>query len=304
MTPEPHPTPITLRAQTVVYRNDANQVRRLIESIGAACRIAQHAGVLADFELRVGDSAETPDVTNVDKRSIALWSTEAGIEDFDYDFFGANLGSAGGNNRLAAGATTDYLLLMNPDAYGAPTLIVRLLEGFASRVAAVEARQVPAEHPKAYDLETGEAGWVATPGLMIRRDAFQETGGFDPEYFFLHGADVDFSWRLRLAGYSLRTAPSAAVFHDKRLTNDGRVVAPETEQYYHIHGRLMLAARYGLDVIGDTTRSWVEASGNDVQQQALADFARREVDGLVPPLLPGAEDISDGGPLDLTRLRF
>jgi GT2 family glycosyltransferase len=46
----------------------------------------------------------------------------------------------------------------------------------------------------------------------IRRSAFEAAGGFD-EQFFMYHEDVDLGWRLRLLGYSIRTAPQSVVYH-------------------------------------------------------------------------------------------
>ena len=49
-------------------------------------------------------------------------------------------------------------------------------------------------------------------GMMIRRDVFLKTGGFDSDYFMLY-EDVDLGWRLRLLGYSIFFVPEARVMH-------------------------------------------------------------------------------------------
>ena len=72
-------------------------------------------------------------------------------------------------------------------------------------------------------LETGEpdAGQhdrerdvlaVNTAGMLIRRDVWDELGGFDGR-LPLHGDDIDFGWRVARAGYRTRTAPTAVLFH-------------------------------------------------------------------------------------------
>ncbi|MEH3033046.1 MAG: glycosyltransferase family 2 protein [Aeromicrobium erythreum] len=72
-------------------------------------------------------------------------------------------------------------------------------------------------------LETGEpdAGqhdWaedvlaVSSAGMLVRRSVWDELGGFDPDLplFF---DDIDFGWRVALAGYRTRTAPNGVIFH-------------------------------------------------------------------------------------------
>ena len=53
---------------------------------------------------------------------------------------------------------------------------------------------------------------VSTAGALIRRDVFEELGGFDPE-LSLFRDDVDFGWRVHTAGHSVVVVPQAIAFH-------------------------------------------------------------------------------------------
>ena len=77
------------------------------------------------------------------------------------------------------------------------------------RVAAWEMRQIPYEHPKAYDPVTLDTPWVSGAAMLLRRSAFEDVGGFDPR-IFMYGEDVDLSWRLRARGWRLRYLPRLA----------------------------------------------------------------------------------------------
>jgi Predicted glycosyltransferases len=48
--------------------------------------------------------------------------------------------------------------------------------------------------------------------MLVRRDVLETLGGFD-EDFFMFFEDVDFGWRLNLAGYIFHYAPDSLVFH-------------------------------------------------------------------------------------------
>jgi GT2 family glycosyltransferase len=72
-------------------------------------------------------------------------------------------------------------------------------------------------------LETGEpdAGqhdWprdvlaVTSAGMLVRRDVWDELGGFDPA-LPMYFDDIDFGWRVARAGYRTRTAPGGVMFH-------------------------------------------------------------------------------------------
>jgi len=66
--------------------------------------------------------------------------------------------------------------------------------------------------------DAGQHDWprdvlaVSSAGMLVRRDVWDELGGFDPSLpmFF---DDLDFGWRVARADYRIRTAPSAVIFH-------------------------------------------------------------------------------------------
>jgi GT2 family glycosyltransferase len=55
--------------------------------------------------------------------------------------------------------------------------------------------------------------WVGGAALMVRRDAFNGVGGFDPS-IFLYMEDVDLCRRLRANGGTIRYEPGVSVEHD------------------------------------------------------------------------------------------
>ena len=64
----------------------------------------------------------------------------------------------------------------------------------------------------------GSVGIVTIPYpsgalMLVRRQAFEEVGGFDPDFFMYH-EDVDFGLRLRLAGYDIACDRTALAYHD------------------------------------------------------------------------------------------
>jgi N-acetylglucosaminyl-diphospho-decaprenol L-rhamnosyltransferase len=54
--------------------------------------------------------------------------------------------------------------------------------------------------------------WLSGACMLVRRDAFMETGGFD-ERFFLYWEDADLCRRLRARGYHVRYVPGASAVH-------------------------------------------------------------------------------------------
>ncbi len=88
-----------------------------------------------------------------------------------------------------------------------------------------------------------EAGAVSGCSFAIRREVFEELGGFDPD-FFLYLEDIDLSWRARLAGYKILYVPSSIVYHKFRLS-----VAPWKEFYLERNRYLMLLKNYSLKML-------------------------------------------------------
>lgn len=64
--------------------------------------------------------------------------------------------------------------------------------------------------------EAGEVDAVSGAAFAVRREVFEELGGFD-ERFFLYLEDTDLSWRARLAGYKCLYVPQSIVYHDYTL---------------------------------------------------------------------------------------
>lgn len=60
-----------------------------------------------------------------------------------------------------------------------------------------------------------EVGAVAGPSFAIRRDLWNELGGFD-ETFFMYYEETDLSWRAQLLGHTCVYVPDSRVQHDYR----------------------------------------------------------------------------------------
>ena len=53
---------------------------------------------------------------------------------------------------------------------------------------------------------------VSTAGMLIRRDVWDQVGGFDPNLPLMRD-DIDFCWRVHAAGYDVRVVTDAVVYH-------------------------------------------------------------------------------------------
>jgi N-acetylglucosaminyl-diphospho-decaprenol L-rhamnosyltransferase len=149
-----------------------------------------------------------------------------------------NAGFAGGCNAGAAATSAPLLFFLNPDARPAPGCLEALRAAAAAHpdwgawqalVALPGGTEVNTSGGEVHWLGVGWSGGFGAPvaaeardravgfasgaALVVRRDAWDAAGGFDPDYF-MYGEDLDLSLRLRLAGWGIGLAHAAAVEHD------------------------------------------------------------------------------------------
>src|SRR5579871_1051554 len=155
-----------------------------------------------------------------------------------------NVGFATAQNALLAAAFSDprceAFVLLNPDGVLHGNALRELhatWERFPTSL--VEARQFPEEHPKPYDPGTLETDWASGACLLVPRKVYETIGGLDPG-FFLYVEDVDYSWRARSAGFSVRVAPRALFAHEVV----GRKPNPVAERHHLLSAR-RLARKWG-----------------------------------------------------------
>jgi hypothetical protein len=270
--------------QTVLYGHSLEEVRRWVLGVANSVRVERARGVVGPVLLRIGDSSPDPTLTPLQVEQMSEEFEPWGVSGVAYEHFGSNLGSAGGHNRLFEPDAGPYFLILNPDAMASPFLLGQLLAAaHDTTVGIAEARQLPLEHPKAYDLRTGDTSWASGAGCLVRSEVFAQLGGYDAESFFLYCDDVDLSWRVRLAGFRVVQQPTARIFHDKRLNPlDAVVESGEAELYYSAEAALMLAWKYSRP---DLVDEWVDhflTSPVHLWVDAANAFAKRRSEGTLP----------------------
>jgi GT2 family glycosyltransferase/glycosyltransferase involved in cell wall biosynthesis len=166
----------------------------------------------------------------------------------------ANLGFAGGCNLGVSHSQGDIVAFLNNDARPGPTWVSAALERFGDRddVGAVASRVLDWDGKKV-DYQGAGLTWYGMgyrpltgnavskkkqnahavlfgtgAAMFVRRNVFDDLGGFD-ENFFMFFEDVDFGWRLNLAGYSFIYEPLSVAFH--RYHGSMGSVAPYLEQF-------------------------------------------------------------------------
>jgi GT2 family glycosyltransferase len=220
----------------VTFCPDIPLLEKLIASI------AEQAAGLNVNVLILDNSPESETLARV--AALPQLQPEGAFGRVDIHHSPTNVGFGRGHNANAARCTAPFLFVLNQDCILEPGVLVPLLELAGSderRVAAWELRQIPYEHPKAYDPVTLDAPWVSGAAALFRRSTFDAVGGFDPA-LFMYGEDVDLSWRLRAKGFRLRYVPKLAVVHRTYA------VAGEVKPMQVLGGvltNLCLRARYG-----------------------------------------------------------
>lgn len=136
-----------------------------------------------------------------------------------------NLGLARASNIGAKEAKGKYFFFFNNDTIADKDLILELvkrLEGDSS-IGICGCRTLTYNGAKKINCGVpmdifGYPFGFAKPfyvdaAIFIRRNVFEEIGGFDEE-MFLYGEDRDLCWRVRLYGYKVVVEPKAYFFHD------------------------------------------------------------------------------------------
>ena len=272
----------TLQIQAVLFHNDAEELRRALRTVDQAAKMG--AERFSAIRLCWGDASAEPLFSEADLA--ALRQACPHLTELQYVFFAENTGYGEGNNRLALSADADYHLIMNPEICLPPLALCDLLEPFdQADTGIVEARQIPVEHPKAFDPETMETEWSSGACFLISGPLFRELGGFDTRTFFMYCEDVDLSWRVRLAGKTIRYQAKTGVYHSKYLSSRGKSEAGTGEKRFTILADALLAWKWSYPYYArERIRQAVERR-DDGADEAAAEFRRREALGQLPPML-------------------
>jgi GT2 family glycosyltransferase len=176
-----------------------------------------------------------------------------------------NRGFAAGVNQAFQSTSSSYVLILNPDVRAMPGAVELLEEflkdhpragaagghvgdkylpkAFPTAISLVRENlgtrgQTPRPHP----MEPGDEGsdplapipveQPAAAALMIRRDAYDEIGGFDEQFYPAWYEDVDFCRRLKARGWDIYFVPRAEFNHEGGYS--ANALGPETfvRSYY------------------------------------------------------------------------
>lgn len=284
----------TLQIQSVIYENAKEGLLRSMESTYQAASYALERETFSQIRLSYGDCSLHPVFQEEEIQK--LNATYGGKMEVAYRFWGRNYGTAKGHNLLEENCGSDYLLVENPDIVMCCDTISLLYEPFRispDKIGMSEAKQLPIEHPKYYDPETGETGWSSTACTMVPKHVFDLVHGFDADSFFLYCDDVDFSWRIRLQDYRIIYQPAAAVYHDKSLSHEGKWRSTSAEQYYSAEAGLLLAYKWSRNDLVGRILSGFKRSSEPYFRKAAAEFERRKAEGQLPEQLDRHHQVAE-----------
>ncbi|MBK8325374.1 MAG: glycosyltransferase family 2 protein [Betaproteobacteria bacterium] len=219
----------------VTYRPEPELLASLLTSLA-------EASPSLTLNLFVEDNS--PDAAQADTIRAMPEVAVAPFAKTDVNRSGENLGFGRGHNANAKRGGAPWLLVINQDCIVEPGALERLVaiaERDDPKVAAWEMRQIPYEHPKAYDPASLDSPWVSGAATLFRRSAYEALGGFD-DAIFMYGEDVDLSWRLRAAGWRITYQPRCAVVH--RTYRVAAEVKP-LQVFGGVRTNLCLRLRYG-----------------------------------------------------------
>jgi GT2 family glycosyltransferase len=213
----------------VVYRSDVVALLRCLECL-------QKQNPRPD-QVVVVDNSDEGDLRGIDMPGVKFLAASG------------NLGFAGGNNLAIKTSESDFIALLNPDAFPEPAWISSLLLAAQnnSLCASFGSLKLLDENPDLLDgigdsyhpsgifrreghgrrrdeygeLQPRKIFSPCAAAVLYRRDALAAIGGFD-EDFFCYGEDVDLGFRLRLAGWKSMLVPDAVVRHVGSASSGGQ----------------------------------------------------------------------------------
>lgn len=160
--------------------------------------------------------------------------------------FDQNYGYTGGNNRAVPYANKEILIFLNNDVKVDPNWLNGLNKAFnkSDNIVAVQPKILSYKEPEYFEYAGAAGGfldslgypfcrgrvldsierdehqydseidiaWASGAAFAIRKEVFEEMGGFDEDYQF-HMEEIDLCWRTLNAGYRIIYTPESTVYH-------------------------------------------------------------------------------------------
>jgi GT2 family glycosyltransferase len=127
-------------------------------------------------------------------------------------------GAAFARNQAVRCSSGGLLLFLDDDDAVASRWVERMVAAFAAEVDVVTGGTSFDFEDRLEEPQPVEERWFLPAGsgcnLAVRRDVFEDVGGFDPA--FRTSEDVDFCWRAQLRGFRFDRQPEAVLYRRMR----------------------------------------------------------------------------------------
>lgn len=179
-----------------------------------------------------------------------------------------NLGFTGGNNVGIRAAKGDYYFVVNNDTEVTEDLFERLLEPFKvdssigvvcpkiryfhnptvlqyagfTEINPVTGRNIgigDKEEDKGQHDTGGYTAYAHGAAMLLRRDVVEKAGTL-ADIFFIYYEELDWSARIRRAGYNIYYQPKALIYHKESITMGKE---SPIKAYYHNRNRILFMRR-------------------------------------------------------------
>jgi GT2 family glycosyltransferase len=184
-------------------------------------------------------------------------------------FNSQNVGFAAGNNIGIKQATGDFIVLLNSDAFPSPGMLGRLTEHFANdpQLGMVGPVTNAAGNEQCIYTKSGSTEEVINEGLRyassgdsvclpayrldffcvaILRHVLEKVGGLDEDFGRGYYEDLDYSLRVKAAGFKLGVAENVFVYH-RGSTSFGKV--PSETKALLRRNKLLILKKHGSGVM-------------------------------------------------------
>lgn len=203
-----------------------------------------------------------------------------------------NVGFTRGNNQALAVAQGRYLFLLNPDTELRPGALQMLMDYMdahprvgiigpqlfyadgslqSSRrrfptlaTAFFESTKLQQWFPRSriltryYMLDTSddatqEVDWIVGAAMFVRRQVYEQIGGFD-EGFFMYSEELDWCYRAKQAGWQIVYLPTAQIVHHQGKSSEQVVAARDI----HFHSsKIRFFRKYRGTLVAEILRAFL-----------------------------------------------
>jgi GT2 family glycosyltransferase len=212
----------------IVTWNALEHLQRFLPSVAATD--------YSDFEIIIANNASTDG---------SIHWIEENYPECKIITYDNNYGYAAGNNRAVKYATGDILIFLNNDVEVSPSWLTPLNHAFQDEsVGIAQPKLRSVEQPEHFEYagaaggfidwmgytfcrgrildtiekdegqydDSGDIFWASGAAFAIRKELFQDSGGFDEDFEF-HMEEIDLCWRCLKLGQKIRYCPDSIVYH-------------------------------------------------------------------------------------------